>query len=782
MRTTVETSRGVIPRRSLLRLVPPVAVVLLLTLSLFAVLGPNTSLASASPTNPGRSTPLSVAEQSLALGQGPAGGNPMDCSAVGGAASCSSSSGPHPATNGVGWGDLTFRQSKAPIPRSYGRSMAYDPLDHYVVLFGGFTDSGYISDTWKFAAGTWTELFPAVAPSDRDHSTLVWDPVDNYLLLFGGSGNGGQYGDTWSFVSGNWTSHSESVAPSGRWSASMTYDASDGYVVLFGGCNSGSEQSDTWKYLSGVWTKLTPNPHPASRGDAGMTYDPIDGYVVLFGGYDQGSSWGYYNDTWTFHAGNWTELSPSISPSARTSPAFAYDPWLDGVVLFGGQGATGGLLADTWLYANGTWTPILASSSPLAREFGIMANDPADGYLLLFGGAGNSGNLNDTWVLYTMNASTNASTVRGTTPLTVAFHATSSDPFPVTSYRWDFGDLGTGSGPFVNHTYTQSGAFVATVTATDGNFVQGTASVEITAAQGLSLIAVASTSSGVAPLAVTWAASAIGGTAPYTWGWTMDGTLFSTTANASYDFTSPGNFSVFATVTDWAHTMVTHSFLITVTSPVVAPVTVTAQASTLSGEAPISVTFTGSAQGGSGGYTGSWSFGDGMSANGLSATHLFIASGTFPVTFTAVDSHGSSNQTTLVVTVLPAVAVTATAPSVRGASPFSVTFTATPSGGIAPYYYLWNFGDGATGAGAVTTHQYVGVGTFAASVEVVDSIGHNASSALSVTVAAGTSTGGPVVGANSASSADLTAVEVAAELAVGAIAVAGLVLLIRRRG
>jgi PKD repeat protein len=658
--------------------------------------------------------------------------------------------------------------------------MAYDPHDHYVVLFGGFTDSGYVSDTWTFANGSWTQLSPHIAPSDRDHSTLVWDPIDGYLLLFGGSGNGGQYGDTWSFLSGNWTLHPETVAPSGRWSASMTYDAGDGYVLLFGGCNSGSEQSDTWKYLSGNWTRLSPTPHPESRGDSGMTYDPTDGYVVLFGGYDQGSSWGYYNDTWTFHAGNWTKLAPSISPSARTSPAFAYDPWLGGVVLFGGQGATGGVLADTWLYSNGTWTPITTSASPSGREFGIMATDPKDGYLVLFGGAGNFGNLNDTWVLYTMNASANASVLRGTAPLTVGFQARATDPFPITSYQWDFGDQGSGTGEVVNHTYLGAGTFVTTLTAVDVNGVPGSANVTISVSPGLTLIAIASTTSGAAPLTVNWSASATGGAGPYRWAWTLNGSVFTTSQDASHTFTSPGTFNVVVTVTDAADANVTHAFEINVTAPVVFPLKVSLEASALSGEAPLEVAFSGLAQGGAGGYAGSWIFGDGMTASGMNASHWFNASGTFTVTFTVLDSHHSSANATLLLNVLAAVGVMAAAPSVSGTAPFNVNFTASPSGGIGPFYYLWTFGDGGTGSGSKVSHRYGGAGTFLASVEVVDSVGHHAVSNLSVSVAAGAGIT-PVTGSPPGSSVDMTAVILGAELAVGAFAVVGLVLLFRRR-
>ncbi|MCI4373624.1 MAG: PKD domain-containing protein, partial [Thermoplasmata archaeon] len=769
-------------RRRRIGLFAPIAIAALLTFSLLAFVGTSARSSPALPTALAPHSPLTAAEDSLEHGYGPAGGAPMACSAGAGDTSCSSTAASPAAAGGsAGWANITGLQTTSPIPRSYGRSMAYDPVDHYVVLFGGYTDQGYIQDTWTFANGTWTQLNPVLSPSDRDHSTFVWDPTDGYLLLFGGSGNGGQYGDTWSFLSGSWTQHSPTNHPSGRWSASMAWDTADGYAVLFGGCNSDNEQNDTWTYLNGTWTELFPANHPSNRGDAGMTYDPSSSEVVLFGGYDGDSSWAYFNDTWTFHAGNWTQVNTLATPSARTSPAFAYDPWLGGVVLFGGEGPTE-FLSDTWLFSNGSWTQLPTSNAPAPREFGIMATDPGDGYLLLFGGEGNVNFYNDTWAFYTMNASARAGAISGEAPFRAGFQGAAVDPYAVSSFGWTFGDGGTASGADVNHTFDRSGTYLVTLTATDVNGVAGVASLTIIVSASLSLVAVASATQGTIPFPVEWAALASGGVAPYYWNWSIGGVPTSTLENFSYTFSAVGDYQVVAALGDSSGARVTETFEINATAPTPVPLRASVLASVVSGEAPLVVSFSGFATGGVLPYsTTAWQFGDGTTGSGWNTSHSFNFSGNFTVTFRVVDSALASSSATVEVVVAPALSVLATASTTGGAAPINVTFDATASGGLGPYYFLWQFGDGMSGTGGATFHSYDRAGTFVASVEVVDSAGHTSAFDLTVLVTPGTTHSTPTPSSGGTGlSFDTTAVLVAAELVLGGVAVAAIVIIARR--
>lgn len=56
--------------------------------------------------------------------------------------------------------------------------MTYDPSIGGVLLFGGAGNSGDMSDTWDFHAGTWQKLAPAHHPSAREDFALKYDTRD----------------------------------------------------------------------------------------------------------------------------------------------------------------------------------------------------------------------------------------------------------------------------------------------------------------------------------------------------------------------------------------------------------------------------------------------------------------------------------------------------------------------------------------------------------------------------------------------------------------------------
>jgi hypothetical protein len=51
----------------------------------------------------------------------------------------------------------------------------------------------------------------------------------------------------------------------------------------------------------------------------------------------------------------------------------------------------------------------------------------------------------------------------------------------------------------------------------------------------------------------------------------------------------------------------------------------------------------------------------------------------------------------------------------------TVSFTSSASGGTSPYHPTWSFGDGSTGIGSSTIHNYTSTGTFTATIRVTDS-------------------------------------------------------------
>src|SRR5437016_1521503 len=114
--------------------------------------------------------------------------------------------------------------------RRLAMSLAYDAADSYVLLFGGAGVGNVLSDTWKFQGGVWTNITTVGGPSRRAAgASLAYDAVDGYSVLFGGDNFSGLLsnsllGDSWKFSAGSWTNITSSIGPSARFGGSMAFD------------------------------------------------------------------------------------------------------------------------------------------------------------------------------------------------------------------------------------------------------------------------------------------------------------------------------------------------------------------------------------------------------------------------------------------------------------------------------------------------------------------------------------------------------------------------------
>ena len=73
-------------------------------------------------------------------------------------------------------------------------------------------------------------------------------------------------------------------------------------------------------------------------------------------------------------------------------------------------------------------------------------------------------------------------------------------------------------------------------------------------------------------------------------------------------------------------------------------------------------------------------------------------------------------------------------PVLSGGGTFMVDFNSTVSGGIAPFDYFWDFGDGTLARGADVRHIYTAAGTFIVELVVIDGVGVTRNVTKAVTV------------------------------------------------
>lgn len=146
-------------------------------------------------------------------------------------------------------------------------------------------------------------------------------------------------------------------------------------------------------------------------------------------------------------------------------------------------------------------------------------------------------------------ASFTASPLTGVAPLAVAFTSNSSGT--ISSYEWSFGDGATSTSASPSHTFTAAGTYTVTLKVT-GSSASATSSasktITVTAATSTTPVAAftPSTTSGVAPLAVTFTNNSTGAISSYSWSF-GDGTT-SSAASPSKTYTSPGTYTVTLTV------------------------------------------------------------------------------------------------------------------------------------------------------------------------------------------------------------------------------------------
>ncbi|MCI4320366.1 MAG: PKD domain-containing protein [Thermoplasmata archaeon] len=699
------------------------------------------------------------------------------------------------------WTKLT--PSVAP-PARRGGSMAYDAADGYLVLYGGIpaSNSCCFNDTWTFTAGNWTDVTSSSpngsnTPGARYVAGFAYDPVDHYLVLYGGStalGCVSAMNDTWKFVAGNWTLLNDNgTNPGHRGGQMMLWYPPANALLVVGGCDpavvaGNGHHNDTWEFAGGNWTVVNTPASPGHRGDSWMVWDPVYHYLVLFGGLYDNTYGGNapINDTWLYLSSGWTNETANLSlaPSARWTfeNAGVWDGADGYPLLFGGRDASGIDQNDTWTF-NWTLRATLVASRPAVdqnQSVDLVANASGGTFTFTY----TYGNLPSDCASSNSTSISCAFNVTGTFPLNVTVTDSAGarvvanltiqvypDPLANLTVAPAVIDLGQGvqytvtilggsggvnytyrtlppgcaarNAPSVNCTPSAGGTFSSSVRIVDraGEAV-ATPNVAIVVHPRPTVSAQTGPTSGTVPFTVNFTAVSSGGTLPVSFVWSFgDGSSNASVANVSHVYLSVGHFVAVVTASDSLGDVGTARVAITV----LAPLAVQTVAVPASGIAPLFTNFSTLPSGGSPPYSFLWNFGDGSSSSAVSdPSHVYTTAGFYNATLTVTDSATRTASAKVPIAVIRPLSVAPTANRTIGEIPFNVSFGATILGGQSPYTYLWSFGDGTTSTLAAPSHSFKTAGQFRVGWSVSDALGEQAgSSELIEAVAPLTVTLGP---------------------------------------
>jgi len=346
-------------------------------------------------------------------------------------------------------------------------SMSHNPVLGKVVLFGGEAPvSTYHYDTWEWDGTTWTHVFPATTPTG----------ITGRSCFHVGSGKTVMQrsdGTTWTYDGVDWTLEAPATANS-EGEQSMTYDSVRDRIVAYSEYRNGVREwdgtnwfmvsapnvpgngqlaffttgnyvlsacgdyytSSAYKYYQGstvterriYWNSIYPATPPVARMRSAMVYDPVLNKTILMGGHGPYGTPGV--ETWEFNGTQWTQRSPTTTPTIgyeptgvysanlggvfivghngdgngylwdgadwtlisifpgawRSSPALGIDPTTGDVILFGGHNVSNVSLNDTWRFDGASWTLLSPATSPSIRSGARMVLDVNGGELVLFGG------------------------------------------------------------------------------------------------------------------------------------------------------------------------------------------------------------------------------------------------------------------------------------------------------------------------------------------------------------------------------------------------------------
>jgi PKD repeat protein len=473
-----------------------------------------------------------------------------------------------------------------------------------------------------------------------------------------------------------------------------------------------------------VWTNDSANltTAPSDRSFAGFAYQPYGDELILYGGDPdpRGGSTARFNDTWVF------KVSRSVDISANRSAADA------GVAVHfrGFVSGLNGSVSWNWSFGDGTYDndtiANVSHSFTTPDRYSVVATAT--------NGTGVTASSSYQIEVYeALSARPRVTPIEADAPVQFTFHANATGGAPLLSYNWSFSDGYNNTSASGDHTITTAGSYNLTLTIVDGGGGRYTTNWSLTVFPTLGGTVSVEPTVGIVPFLVNATWTPTGGDPPPNATWYFGTGTSEYGLSTNFTYRTPHLYTVQFNGTDAQSGALHDQFTVSAFAPITGAINMTRKV----GVAPFDDTFTALASGGGGGYSYRWDFGDGTgNGSGYTVSHTFGTTGNYTVQLVVTDQYGfTSAVIEATVSVVARLSALVSAPNATGVAPFQVNFTAVALGGFGPLSYTWQFGDGGIASGVVdVNHTYLTAGTFDATVQVSDTLGEVATGRLNITV------------------------------------------------
>jgi len=286
--------------------------------------------------------------------------------------------------------------------------------------------------------------------------------------------------------------------------------------------------------------------------------------------------------------------------------------------------------------------------------------------------------------------------------VTFTDNSTSAATNTIVNWNWNFGD-GSLNSVLQNpvHTYTAAGTYTVKLVVSSA-FCKDSLSLPFTVNVLPTTSFTLSPVSGCSPLNVNFTNTSTGAIT-YLWNFGVTPTATSVATSPSFTYVNSTSSSITSTINLTATNVFGCTSQATRTLTVF-PLPVSGfTTSTVSGCAPLAVTFTNSSTGAT---TYTWNFGDGNNSSLLNPSHTYtsVISSTqnFSVQLISENSNGCKDTAHQIISMFPKPSYTLSINPIIGCHPFTVNFPSI-SGASA---YNWNFGDGGTSTLPSPVHTF----------------------------------------------------------------------------